>query len=267
HREVGSGGCDSVFTLSVSVFPINGSVFYDTICQYDDYQLHGFSLTNEETAHPGDFDFQQHLQNVYGCDSTVIVHMVIYSNPRIDFVSNPERVMLTEGASVEFINLTDLSESYPGERFIWHWDFGDGNSETSEELAMSHSFDTWGEFLVTLSLQSDYGCSSSTSHYVYVDADLEFPNIITPNGDGVNDVFAIKNLNPLLDNILTIYDRWGKRVYEKKNYQTYIKDGILYNPEMGFTGENFSDGVYFYTFHYVGFVRAVDYHSSLTIIR
>ena len=102
---------------------------------------------------------------------------------------------------------------------------------------------------------------------MYVDADLEFPNVITPNGDGVNDVFAIVNLNPSLDNVLTIYDRWGQKVFEMENYRTYIKDGVLYNPETGFTAEHNSDGVYFYTFRYVGFVRAVEYHSTLTIIR
>lgn len=267
HTGLSSGGCDSIITLTVTVLPISETVFYDTICQYDGYTLHGFSLTDEATAHPGDIDYEQHLQNVYGCDSTVILHLVIYSNPRIDFVSNPERVFLSDGASVEFINLTDLSETLPGDVFTWQWDFGDGNSETSNEPGMSHTFDTWGEFLVTILLQNNYGCSSTMSHYVYVDANLEFPNVITPNGDGVNDVFAIKNLNPLLENELTIYDRWGQQVFHQKNYQTYIKDDILYNPEQGFTGENFSDGVYFYTFHYVGFVRAVDYHSSLTVIR
>ena len=28
-----------------------------------------------------------------------------------------------------------------------------------------------------------------------------------------------------------------------------------------------SDGVYYYVFHYEGYVHAVDYHSSLTIIK
>ena len=28
-----------------------------------------------------------------------------------------------------------------------------------------------------------------------------------------------------------------------------------------------SDGVYYYTFHYEGYTRGVDYHGSLTILR
>lgn len=134
-------------------------------------------------------------------------------------------------------------------------------------MSAQHTYGQWGRYLVSLTFTSNYGCDNTISHYVYIDADLEFPNVITPNGDGVNDMFAIKNLNPELPNILTIYNRWGKKVYEMENYQTYAKDEVIYNKENGFAGENLSDGVYFYTFHYVGYAHAVDYHSTLTIIR
>ena len=264
---VSSSGCDSAFTLTVNILPTSETVFHDTICQNDEYQQHNFHLAESDNIHAGEFDYVQNLQNLYGCDSTVTLHIVVYSKPQPDFVSNPERIMLSDGEPVQFINLTDMSDTYPGESFLWQWDFGDGGSESSAEMEMSHTYETWGEFLVTLTLTGSNGCESVISHSVYVDSDLEFPNVITPNGDGVNDVFAIKNLNPELDNVLTIYDRWGQKVYEMTNYRTYIKDGVLYNAETGFTAEHNSDGVYFYTFHYVGFVRAVEYHSTLTVIR
>lgn len=238
-----------------------------SICQYDGYTLHGYSLDEDATSITGDFDHVLSLQNAYGCDSIVTLHLTITGNPVADFISNPERILLSEGGEVQFLNITDMSGAYDGETFNWHWDFGDGNEENSAEMDMSHTYGAWGNYLVTLFVESSNGCSSSASHYVYVEADLIFPNIITPNGDNVNDVFAIKNLNPDLPNILTIYNRWGKKIFEMENYQTYIKDGVLYNEDMGFTGEGNSDGVYYFTFHYEGFVRAIDYHSSLTILR
>lgn len=267
HAGTSSLGCDSVFTLIINILPINETIFYDTICQYETYALHGFNLSQEENSVSGEYTYIHNLQNAYGCDSTVILHLAVPSNPPIDFVSNPERILLSEGGEIQFINLTDMSGVLPGETFTWQWDFGDGASENSTDMNMAHTYDTWGEFLVSLILHSSNGCESSVEHYVYVDADLIFPNVMTPNGDGVNDVFAIKNLNPELPNVLTIYNRWGKKVFEMENYQTYIKDDVLYNPETAFRGEDNSDGVYYYTFHYVGHVHAVDYHSSLTIIR
>ena len=97
--------------------------------------------------------------------------------------------------------------------------------------------------------------------------EMEFPNVLTPNGDGINDVFAIVNLPLKQPNILTIYNRWGKKVFEKENYSTFIRDGVLYNAEEGFDPKELSDGVYYYTFHYTRFNKEHDYHSSLTIIR
>jgi gliding motility-associated-like protein len=110
-------------------------------------------------------------------------------------------------------------------------------------------------------------CVSEYSIPVIVEANLEFPNVITPNGDGINDVFLIKDLNPERANKLVIVDRWGKTVFNEQNYQTYMKDGQVYNTERGFGVGDISDGVYFYTFFYEGAVRTIRFSGSITVIR
>ena len=44
-------------------------------------------------------------------------------------------------------------------------------------------------------------------------------NIITPNGDGKNDVLVIDNIQLYPGNSLTIFNRWGREVYKTTNYQ------------------------------------------------
>ena len=203
-----------------------------------------------------------------GCGDTILQtnYLTVYPQPISDFLSNPERTNLGEGGEIAFINITDVSVFGENDVVTWTWNYGDGGDETHDINGL-HTYDTWGEFVVTLSVETDQGCASTVSHTVYIEADLEFPNVMTPNGDGINDVFAIKNMNPILPNRLSIYNRWGKKVYEKENYQAYIKDDQLYNSDQGFNAENLSDGVYYYTFHYEGYTRGVDYHGSLTILR
>jgi len=47
---------------------------------------------------------------------------------------------------------------------------------------------------------------------------LKIPNGFSPNGDGINDVFMIRNLQILYPNFkLEIYNRWGNRVYKYKH--------------------------------------------------
>lgn len=65
--------------------------------------------------------------------------------------------------------------------------------------------------------------------------ELLVPNVITPNKDNLNDFFVINNLTSLYpENTLTIYNRWGNRIYEASNYQG------------SWSGSNHPAGVYFY---------------------
>ena len=51
------------------------------------------------------------------------------------------------------------------------------------------------------------GCGLSIPFTVYV---LDYPRFFTPNGDGYNDVWKIKNLDLFPNAALTIYNRYGK---------------------------------------------------------
>ena len=204
-----------------------------------------------------------------GCTSEAEAQVVVHPHPEVDFIASPDHLMLSDNIEVQFLNQTDTS-GFIGlnDTYTWHWDFGDGETQITNNYNTSHFYSTWGEFVVTLEMVTSFDCRNSASHTVYVEPDLEFPNVITPNGDGVNDVFAVKNLNLDVPNRLSVYDRWGKIVFDMENYPTCIdKNGQLCNAESGFSAEKLSDGVYYYVFYYGGHVKTFEYHSSLTVIR
>ena len=64
---------------------------------------------------------------------------------------------------------------------------------------------------------------------------LIIPNIFTPNSDGRNDYFTIRNLNLYDVRTLIIKNRWGKTVYSSQSYNN------------DWDGNNVSSGVYFGT--------------------
>jgi len=53
-------------------------------------------------------------------------------------------------------------------------------------------------------------------------------NVITPNGDGLNEYFVIYNIELYPNSFLRIFDRWGKLVFEERGYNnnwTGLKNG------------------------------------------
>lgn len=62
-----------------------------------------------------------------------------------------------------------------------------------------------GEYQVLVNDKN--GCGLSLPFTVYV---LDYPRFFTPNGDGFNDVWVIKNLNLLPKSTVAIFDRYGK---------------------------------------------------------
>ncbi|WP_333596411.1 gliding motility-associated C-terminal domain-containing protein, partial [Schleiferia thermophila] len=76
---------------------------------------------------------------------------------------------------------------------------------------------------------------------------IEIPNVFTPNGDGQNDEFVIKNIELHRNARLRIFNRWGDIVYESDNYET----ATPWNGNHRNTGQPVADGVYFYTLQYL----------------
>ncbi|GDX52994.1 hypothetical protein LBMAG27_20410 [Bacteroidota bacterium] len=70
---------------------------------------------------------------------------------------------------------------------------------------------------------------------------LQMPTGFSPNGDGPNDYFVIHGLIHYPDNNLMVFNRWGNKVYEKKNYNNEW-DGT------NNSGDKLPDGTYFVIF-------------------
>ncbi|KAA9340300.1 gliding motility-associated C-terminal domain-containing protein [Adhaeribacter soli] len=99
----------------------------------------------------------------------------------------------------------------------------------------------WGDEgagVVSVTESNAAGCKRVTKLPVQIsgEPDLIIYNILTPNNDGKNDAFVIENLKWYPQNELRIFNRWGKEVYQSKNYLNNWK------------AEKVSAGIYYYLF-------------------
>ncbi len=106
------------------------------------------------------------------------------------------------------------------------------------------------------------GCSIIDSVSVAVaDDPLQFiksVNVITPNGDGVNDYLEFDNLTKYGANTLQVFNRWGNIVYSSIGYQTTGErwDGT-------FRGKPLPSGAYFYLLR----INDFQIKQTITLIR
>ncbi|NVO85419.1 T9SS type B sorting domain-containing protein [Hymenobacter terrestris] len=104
----------------------------------------------------------------------------------------------------------------------------------------------------TYSLQLRSACGQRTvSRQITYRSCLFIPNVITPNGDALNEQFVAKGL-PTGIWQLRIYSRWGVLVFESADYQHDW-------------GQNAVAGTYYYVFHQAG--SPLSYKGWLQVIR
>lgn len=73
----------------------------------------------------------------------------------------------------------------------------------------------------TVLVTDNYGCTAQDDVTIFVEqepANIFFPNAFTPNGDGVNDFFKGFG-NNIKQYYLSVYNRWGEKVFETYNLQ------------------------------------------------
>jgi gliding motility-associated-like protein len=100
-----------------------------------------------------------------------------------------------------------------------------------------YAFSQTGTYPVILFITDANGCSDSIQYMLSVIDDIIVPNIFTPNQDGMNEYFEIKNLSS--ETALVVLDRWGNVVFESTDYQNNWTGKSM-------DGSELADGVYFY---------------------
>jgi gliding motility-associated-like protein len=112
-------------------------------------------------------------------------------------------------------------------------------------------------YIVTLTDQ--LGCQATDDVIVTVidDFTVSAMNVLTPNGDGINDTWKISNIGNYGDATVSVYDRNGKKVFGRQSYQ---------NDWQGTAGTDLlPDGTYYYVIQFAN--TEVAYTGSLTILR
>jgi gliding motility-associated-like protein len=156
---------------------------------------------------------------------------IFYNNYDAQIQFGPDTVYLCQGDTL-LLNA--------GEGTSWSWG-GDASTNTSQFYTVTSPGIFSATVTSTCGLGSDQIVVLPCASEEPADSTMEFtfPNVITPNSDGINDLFEVANL-PENTEVL-IFNRWGNVVFYSANYQNNWdgKDD---------SGRTLVDGVYTYKF-------------------
>jgi gliding motility-associated-like protein len=241
-------GCDSAATLILSTFQNTPSITINasttTICKKMFVQ---FDATTFSEGLTPTYKWKINGNAVgnssqYYTDSLVhndIITCELYSSmpclTASSVESNGIQITVLDSPKASF-NINDSVQPFSTNTFIYTntsintpavqyaWDFGDSRTSTFTNPPV-HQYAVSGFYTVKLTA-TNHICAKDTSRIVLAYTELTIPNAFSPNNDGINDYWDIKNLDYLSDFSLNIFDREGHAIYSsKESSNTHLWDG------------------------------------------
>lgn len=181
--------------------------------------LNDSTIANPVASPIASTTYNVEILNPNGCTflDSVRINVIPNIEPFIVF----ERTGLCVGSRVisianESLNATAIS-----------WTMGDG--VMLDDWQPVHEYTQDGEYRIIGTLVNEV-CTVEVVQDLVI-RQLHIPNVLTRNGDGKNDEFKITSSGPV---DLTIYTRWGTKVYSQVDYQNdWLAEGL-------------ANGIYYY---------------------
>lgn len=208
---------------------------------------------------PGVYDIE--VIDANGCTASDQVELV---NPPILTLDLTESLVIEKGDSVVVVATIPLGANV--DTVIWDTDTVPFTCLDPQCLTIRIT--PPNTMVVSATALAGTGCSDDDAMKIIVRVfrDVYVPNIFSPNGDGINDLFLPMTGRRVTNiNYMQVFDRWGNRMFESRNFQT---GDLTAGWDGTFRGRDVGEGVFVYKVEVVydnGDVELID--GTVTLVR
>ncbi len=201
------------------------------------YSLNGEPFSpnpNKVGLYPGNYEVI--IQDVRGCLDTL----------PIDNINEPEAIIVDLGPNLNIsygdtIQLnTDVQNAFGNTTY--QWTTGSGASISCTDCASPFAYPSFQEYFY-VAVRDENGCTGEAKILFNVNKTTQIfvPTGFSPNDDGLHDKLFVLGEEDVILESFSIFDRWGEKVYEVKDFTT---NDATSGWAGTFRGENLPSGQY-----------------------
>jgi gliding motility-associated-like protein len=195
-----------------------------------DFGGQGVSIT-KDTAYifpsSGLYTIKHIVYSNNGCSDTILKVVNITPRPQAGFYFSGTNTGYVINSSIAFVDSSKYTTT-------WSWDFGNGQLSNVQNPTTLYSAN--GTYTVTQIVKDALGCSDTLRKLVRInniagEITKLIPNIVTPNGDGKNDIWRLDFIDVFFPKAhIEIFNRWGEKIFESDGYNNAWDGSYKGNP-------------------------------------
>ncbi|MGM0407178.1 MAG: gliding motility-associated C-terminal domain-containing protein, partial [Bacteroidota bacterium] len=230
-----SNGADTIF---IQKYQLTGGVWIasDWFVEITDNEM---SFSDDALGGNSRYDIE--ASNDYCYEDTSDISVVYYPDRELNIVREEEGrdTIVIKGENGRWEAMASVNNS---NGLIVNWSPTEGVSAPDSLFTRITPTESIWYTVEIITQEGD--CTDADSIYVDYVPDIVTYDGFSPNGDGINDFWYIENIDKFKNNVVTVYNRWGTKVYEQKGYSNDDSnrrwDGTAKN------GKAVGSGTYYY---------------------